>query len=61
MQFQLVAPPYIAAKIEGPTIADQRAYLLIRVPIATIAASSLYDRVKLREILRITDVPRWRT
>jgi hypothetical protein len=28
MQFQLVAPADIAAKIEGPAIADQRAYLI---------------------------------
>jgi hypothetical protein len=28
MQFQLVAPADIAAKIECPAIADQRAYLI---------------------------------
>jgi hypothetical protein len=28
VQFQLVAPTDIAAKIEGPAIADQRAYLI---------------------------------
>jgi len=28
MQFHFVAPTDIATKIEGPTIADQRAYLI---------------------------------
>ncbi|WP_443027098.1 hypothetical protein [Sphingomonas sp. LB3N6] len=60
VQFQFEAPNDIATKIERPAIAEQRAYLVARVPIATIAASLIHhDRVKLRAILRVTDVLRW--